>query len=103
MIGLRKRARSATRGLDEARLRPSSRVVAAERDGCTVLLDLRGERYFGLDESGTRFWALLSVGRTIDETAAELAAEYDAPVERLAADARSFAERLVSVGLLEVA
>jgi hypothetical protein len=102
MIGLRKRARSAARGLGEARLRASSRVVAAERDGCTVLLDLRGERYFGLDESGTRFWALLSDSRTVGEAAVELAAEYDAPVEQLEADARSFAEHLVSVGLLEV-
>lgn len=102
MIGLRKRARRAG-DPTAARVRASASVVAAERDGHTVLLDLRGERYFGLDESGTRFWAVLAPGSTIMEAAEQLAAEYEAPVEVIAADARAFVERLTAAGLLEVA
>ncbi len=103
MIGLRKRGRMPGCDVSRARLRASSHVVAAERDERTVLLDLHRERYFGLDESGTRFWAVLSEGRTVAEAATILAAEYDAPVEQLREDARAFAERLTAAGLLEVA
>ncbi len=103
MMGLRKRARRADSGIASARMRAASRVVKAEQDGRAVLLDLRGERYFGLDESGTRFWAVLSEGRTVDETAGLLAEEYDAPLEQLRADTRVFAERMLEAGLLELA
>ncbi|MHB1168983.1 MAG: PqqD family protein [Longimicrobiales bacterium] len=102
MIGLRKRGvATADVLMPGARLRARPTVVAAERDGRTVLLDLRTDRYYGLDETGSRFWALLSEGRTTDETAALLAAEYDAPAERLKADATAFALRLAAAGLLE--
>ena len=103
MIGLRKRARGAGSGIAGSRVRAASRVVKAERDGRAVLLDLRSERYFGLDESGTRFWAVLSEGRTVEEAVQLLADEYDASVDQLRSDARAFAERLVDAGLLEVA
>ena len=102
MIGLRKRARRAASGIAGSRLRAAPQVVKAERDGCAVLLDLRGDRYFGLDESGTRFWAVLSEGRTVEEAARILADEFDAPFEQLHADSRAFAARLCDAGLLEV-
>jgi hypothetical protein len=102
MIGLRKRGMATADVLmPGARLRARPTVVAAERDGRTVLLDLQSDRYYGLDETGSRFWALLSEGRTTEETAAALAEEYDAPVDRLKADATAFALRLAAAGLLE--
>ncbi len=102
MIGLRKRGvATADVLMPGARLRARPTVVVAERDGRTVLLDLRSDRFYGLDESGSRFWALLSEGRTTDEAAALLAEEYDAPVEKLKADATAFALRLAAAGLLE--
>lgn len=103
MSGLPRWLRRRSAPVPAGRVRAARGVVIAERDGCAVLLDLRRDRYFGLDESGTRFWAVLSEGRTIDEAAGQLAEEYDAPLERLRADAAAFAARLCDAGLLEVA
>ncbi|NLG63013.1 MAG: PqqD family protein [Candidatus Cloacimonetes bacterium] len=103
MIGLRKRsAATADVLMPGARLRARPTVVAAERDGRTVLLDLKSDRYYGLDETGSRFWAVLSEGRTTDEAAQLLSQEYEAPLDRLKSDATAFALRLAAAGLLEV-
>lgn len=103
MRGLPRWLRRRSAPVPEGRVRAARGVVIAERDGHAVLLDLRRDRYFGLDESATRFWAVLSEGHTVDEAADLLAREYDAPVERLRADAAAFATRLCAAGLLEVA
>jgi len=58
-------------------------VVHGER---TILLDLRRERYYGLDEVGTRVWALLSSGADVPTILAKLTEEFDAPAERIETD-----------------
>ena len=47
--------------------RPSGEVLMTELpDGESVLLDLRTEAYFGLNELGTAVWGVLSDGGDID-------------------------------------
>ena len=101
MMGLLKR-RKQPMYRPGAAVRPRPGVSAAERDGRTVLLDLKGERYYGLDEVGGRLWTAFAAGATARAAAEALADEYDAPLATLIADAEAFASRLVDAGLLEV-
>ncbi len=70
-------------------------------DGQAVLLSLKSERYYGLDEIGTRAWTLLAAGKTVGETAEALGGEFEAPVERIAADVEALVGELVREGLVE--
>jgi hypothetical protein len=56
----------------------SEEVLSQEVNGETVLLDLEGESYFGLNEVGTRIWQLLKAEPTVAETLSTLSDEYDA-------------------------
>ncbi len=55
----------------------SDEVLSQEVNGETVLLDLQGESYFGLNEVGTRIWQLLKSEQTIAEALSTLSDEYD--------------------------
>lgn len=86
--GWRRRARQA------ARLNPADHVVATVHGARTVLLDARGGHYYGLDEVGSRIWALLQEGATEEELAARLAEEYDADINRLRSDVAAFVNQM---------
>ncbi len=51
----------------------SEEALFQEVSGETVLLDLVSENYFGLDETGTRVWALLNEGKSVEQIAEYLA------------------------------
>ena len=68
----------------------------------SVLLDLKTERYFGLNESGTRMWAAILENGTIDGACAALAAEYDTDPAVLRQDLETLVEKLVERGLVHV-
>lgn len=61
----------------DGRLRQSSPVLATAQGDELVLLDLKRERYFTLNDVGSRVWALLGSGSTRDEIASVIAREYD--------------------------
>ena len=44
----------------------SKEVLSQELNGETVLLDLQGESYFGLNEVGTRIWQLIQSEQTVE-------------------------------------
>jgi hypothetical protein len=58
---------------------------------------------FPVNETGEFLWARLLEGRTADEAAAALAAEFDVEPEAARADAREFVETLLQQGLIEEA
>jgi transglutaminase-like putative cysteine protease len=60
----------------------------------TVLLDLRRERYYSLNEVGTRVWALLGDGVDVPTIIARLGEEFDAPIEQIADDVDLLLRRL---------
>jgi len=78
----------------DRRLRAAPRVVAREIEAETVLLDLASGRYFDLDDTGTRLWRRLAEGARLGDVVNELASEFDAPRERLAADVVAFVAEL---------
>jgi hypothetical protein len=77
-------------------------VLLRELDGESVLLNLDSERYYGLDEVGTRIWKAVTSSSTIGAAHEALVAEYDVTPDRLAADMRSLLKDLVAHGLLAV-
>jgi coenzyme PQQ synthesis protein D (PqqD) len=67
-----------------------------------VLLNLSSEKYFGLDETGTRMWQLATTSPNIDAAYQELLAEYDVAPELLHDNLTKLLVELVDNGLLEV-
>ena len=68
----------------------------------SVLLDLKSEHYFGLNETGTRMWAALMEAGTVAGAHAALLAQYDVDPERLRADLDDLVAKLVERGLARI-
>ena len=73
----------------------ASRATPESNDG-RVLLHLETGRMCAINVMGSRIWTELDAGHTFQEIVEILAAEYDAPRERIEADVRAFIERLAS-------
>jgi hypothetical protein len=78
----------------------SDEVLSQEVNGETVLLDLQGESYFGLDEVGTRVWQLLQEKSTVAHAVNTLFQEYDVSREQLESDVGQLLEKLIDAGLI---
>lgn len=78
-------------------------VVMQDVEGECVLLNLDSECYFGLDEVGTRMWAVLTAAASIQEAYEALLAEYDVAPEVLREDMEELIGQLVENSLLELA
>ncbi len=89
-------------------LRPAQRVsvpadvLFRELDGESVLLNLDSENYFGLDQVGTRMWAVLTTSDSVQAACETLLAEYDVAPDALYGDMAKLVEELVAHGLLEL-
>jgi len=77
-------------------------VLVRFLDRESVLLNLETEQYFGLDETGTRMWQLLTGSPNIDSAYQELLAEFDVEPELLRSNLTELLSRLVDSGLLQV-
>jgi hypothetical protein len=67
----------------------------------SVLLNLKTERYFGLDSVGTRMWQLVTSAPTIDAAYFQLLEEFDVQPELLRANLSDLLTHLVENGLIE--
>jgi hypothetical protein len=106
MLAKLRRSRTRTPGDREVGVdgvfRPAAHVVAAETEGRVVLMDLRRRgRYIGLDEVGSAIWTRLQAGEPVGDIVDRLAAAYDAPADRIGADARRFVADLEDARLVE--
>lgn len=84
------------------RVERSPDVLLRELGGESVLLDLKEEQYYGLDEVGTRFWALLEEGKSMAEVTATLLEEYDVTEIALRRDLAALLDDLLEAGLVTV-
>ena len=78
----------------------SSEVLSQEVNGETVLLDLKGEFYFALNEVGTRIWQLLNSELAIVALLDTLSSEYDVGREQLETDVSELLGQLSAAGLV---
>lgn len=83
--------------------RPSTDVLFRELGGEAVLLDLKSQRYFGLDEIGTRIWQLLEQHRRTDAVLRAMLEEYDVEAAQLREELEGFVRELADAGLIELA
>jgi hypothetical protein len=77
-------------------------VMVRYLDRESVLLNLETEQYFGLDETGTRMWQLVTASPNIDAAYQELLEEFDVEPDLLRANLVELLGRLVESGLLQV-
>jgi Coenzyme PQQ synthesis protein D (PqqD) len=80
----------------------SPEVLSQEVDGETVILDLKSENYFGLDEVGTRIWQLLNDGSNLQAVFDTLLTEYDVDEKQLGKDLQDHMVLLVEAGLISL-
>ena len=83
----------------DAILKHSADAVHQTIGNEAVLLDLRSEAYFSLNELALRVWELLDDRTTLLQIAHVLAAEYDVEQTRLTNDILALADQLVRDGL----
>ena len=67
----------------------------------SVLLDLKTERYLGLDDVSARFWDLLTSGEPIQSAYDKLLEEFEVDPDRLRHDLDAFVQELIQFGLIE--
>jgi hypothetical protein len=84
------------------RVAPAPNVLFRELGGEAVILDLKTERYLGLDETGTRMWRLLTELDSVQTAYAALLDEYEVEPDRLRQDLEGFLNQLQDHGLIQV-
>lgn len=73
-----------------------------ELDGETVLLNLESERYFGLDDVGTRVWQHLGEHGRLSRVCEEMQKEYDVDEATLRGDVLQLVDELIEAGIVTV-
>ena len=68
----------------------------------SVILDLKTERYLGLDEVGTRMWHAVVDAPTLESAYLSLLAEYDLEPDHLKQELQGFLDKLVANGLIHL-
>ncbi len=71
-------------------------------DGRVVMLILSTERYYRLDDVGSRMWVLLDECPDVAAAHAQLHEEYDTDGPTLERDLRDFIMRLADAGLIHI-
>jgi hypothetical protein len=86
---------------------PSSDVVAREIEGELIIVPLTsrvvesGDEMFSANESGRAIWARLDGKTDLNQIAASLAEEFDAPVDEIVKDIRGFLSELLKRNMVE--
>jgi hypothetical protein len=68
----------------------------------SVILNLDSERYYGLDDVGTRFLSVLKTSGTIEVAYDRLRDEYDVDSQTLREDLVALVENLIDQGIIEI-
>lgn len=84
------------------RVRVPDDVLISNLQDESVILNLNSERYFGLDNVGTRMLTTLNNSDSIEAAYESLAEEYDVDRQVLRQDMLSLIENLLQQGLIQV-
>jgi len=82
------------------RVRVPDDVLISNLQQESVILNLDSERYYGLDDVGTRFLSVLTNSESIEAAYEKLAGEYDVDKQALRQDLLALVEDLVNQGIL---
>jgi len=81
----------------------SPEALFQEVGGETVILDLKSEQYFSLDETGSRIWLLLQENTDLQSAYETMLTEYDVDSEVLKTDIQRLLGELLDAGLINKA
>ena len=84
------------------RVRVPDDVLISNLQEESVILNLNSERYFGLDNVGTRMLSVLSASNSIGAAYEVLQGEYDVDAQVLRQDLTSLIENLLEQGLVAI-
>ena len=68
----------------------------------SVILNLDSERYYGLDDVGTRILSVLATSESIEAAYETLLKEYDVAAHVLREDLVELVERLINLGVIKI-
>jgi hypothetical protein len=74
------------------------RTLASE----TVLLNIQTGHYYGMDETGGRFFEVLREAKSLASAVDALTREFEAPVEQIRQDMLRYCSDLLAHGLIEL-
>ena len=77
-------------------------VMSRRLDLETVMMDVEKDAYYGLNETGTWIWELLTEPMSVASVRDRLAAEFEVTPQKCERDVIAFVQSLVSRGLVEV-
>ena len=77
-------------------------VMARQVGDETVILDLAGGTYFGLDPVGARIWQLITEGRTLVQVCDAMIAEYEVSREVIERDVLALVQTLLDKSLVNI-
>ena len=86
--------------LETQKITISEEALSQEVNGETVILDLKSESYFGLDEVGTRVWQLLQEHEDMQKVFDAMLEEFDVDANTLASDMKNLINDLIEKGLI---
>lgn len=84
------------------KVKVTEKVLVSALEGESVLLNLESEKYFGLDEIGTRILSLLNESNSVGAAYEALLQEYDVEKDVLRSDLLNLVAELEGQGLIEV-
>ena len=76
--------------------------ISSEVAGETVVLDLKGGVYFGLDPIGSRIWSLLQQPISVGAIRDALTAEYDVDAQQCEQDVLALLVAMAARGLITI-
>ena len=84
------------------RVEVPAHVMVRFLDNESVFLNLDTERYFGLDQTGTRMWQVITNSSNIEAAYQQLLSEFEVEPETLRSDVIGLLEKLVENNLLQM-
>jgi hypothetical protein len=93
---------SATKITLASRVRPSASALIQPTGDEAIVLDITGERYYGLNEVGARLWALLISNPLLEDAHHRLLDEYTVTASDLERDLITIVDHLAEAGLVSV-
>jgi predicted transcriptional regulator len=87
--------------MSPARVEPGDDVIYHAVQNEFVLLNLKNQQYFGLDDVGSEMWKLLIEHGDVETVADRLSAEYDVDRATVREDLGVLIQHLLAAGLLK--
>ena len=88
--------------IGNSRISVPSETLVNILGGESVLLSLKSQHYYGLDEVGTRMWNVLTTSPSVEAAYETLLEEYEVEPETLRQDLDDLLGKLAEQGLVEV-